>query len=601
MAHIREAWNITTGSNNVKVGIMDTGISSNVEYYSDNYDSSLGKSFTDSQNDSYNVDDYGHGTYIASIIGSNSVVQVGSQNNYVNKLYRGVCPNVKMVSLKIFNNNDYIIGNQRDEYYKVRSLRVASALSYAAEKGIKIINSSIGSDQLDIANSQIEQQAIKNYNGLIVSAVGNDGVDIDQSPRYLPSYNFDNILTVGYLSMTNSFPCDHQGRPMTNYGARSVDLFAPGNAILSVSPSGEFETITGTSFAAPFVTGVAALLLSKYPNLTPLMIKKIILETVDVQSSLTGKCVSNGKLNAYKALTLNNIEGNGTETSPYLIKNEFDYNCIQALDGPGVYFKQVANINFDYKEHHLNEFTFKGIYNGNNYSLQNIAVFKQSLPNKQNIGGLFGINNGTIQYVKINNTMIELNFDTTYTHNIGTIAGQNSGYIYNCELNNGFTTSFSPNINTGGLVGTNCNGSSLDSIRNCIVSNSRFFSTGHTGGIVGENEEGIINYCDLVSTYISFSQENLTNKACGGIVGFNKDNVKQSDVDSSSVIYYSGASTTQLIKPYMGIIIGLNWYPYVDISSCIASGELRKGNLNSAYGQLDNFGTYSEQKIGRND
>lgn len=107
------------------------------------YDSSLGKSFTDSQNDSYNVDDYGHGTYIASIIGSNSVVQVGSQNNYVNKLYRGVCPNVKMVSLKIFNNNDYIIGSQRDEYYKVRSLRVASALSYAAEKGIKIINSSI--------------------------------------------------------------------------------------------------------------------------------------------------------------------------------------------------------------------------------------------------------------------------------------------------------------------------------------------------------------------------------------------------------------------------------------------------------------------------
>lgn len=601
LAKIEEAWSISTGSQEVKVGIMDTGVSSSVEHYSSNYDSNLGATFTDDLNDSYNVDEYGHGSYIAGIIGANTSLKVGTENNFVIKDFKGVCPNVKMVSLKIFNNNNAIGGNQYSNYSSIRSLRVASALSYATEKGIKIINSSIGSSQVDSANSLVEQQAIKNYNGLIVTAVGNDGVNVDQNPRYLPSYNFDNIISVGYLSLTGAFPCDNRGNPESNYGKNSVDLFAPGESITSISSDGNIESITGTSFAAPFVTGVAALLLSKYPNLTPLMIKEIIMKTVDKNSSLSELCVSGGRLNAYKALTLNNIQGNGTEMSPYLISNTFEFNCIQALDGQGIYFKQDSNIDFENKQHFLNEYEFKGIYNGNDLLLENISFYRTSLPNKQNIGGIFGINNGTIQYVRIINTNMELVFDTNYIFNIGNLVGSNNGYIFNCQIINGFISTASNNIISGGIAGTNCRPGTIESIENCIVKQTVIYSSGHTGGIVGENEDGIIRNCSLEATNINYSQLTTVNKGIGGIVGFNKDNVVQCSINSTSKVKYSGVATTQNIKPYMGLIIGLNWYPYVEISSCLASGSLDKGNLNVNTGQTENFGSYYNQKIGGDD
>ena len=127
------------------------------------------------------------------------------------------------------------------------------------------------------------------------------------------------------------------------------------------------------------------------------------------------------------------------------------------------------------------------------------------------------------------------------------------------------------------------------------------YSSGHTGGIVGENEDGIIRNCSLEATNINYSQLTTVNKGIGGIVGFNKDNVVQCSINSTSKVKYSGVATTQNIKPYMGLIIGLNWYPYVEISSCLASGSLDKGNLNVNTGQTENFGSYYNQKIGGDD
>ncbi len=88
----------------------------------------------------------------------------------------------------------------------------------------------------------------------------------------------------------------------SNYGATTVDLAAPGSSILSTKPGGGYTTKSGTSMAAPHVTGVASLLLSKRPDLTPQEIRTAILEGTDTIDSLSEKTLSGGRLNAYGAL-----------------------------------------------------------------------------------------------------------------------------------------------------------------------------------------------------------------------------------------------------------------------------------------------------------
>lgn len=601
---ILDAREICTGSSDVKVGVLDTGITYNNTAYSNNIDKDLAMTFCNylPMEDPRCVDNYGHGEYIACIIGGKGEIDVYNDDNVTTtkKNIYGVCENVKMISLKIYGSSD----TTNDEYYKVRSLRVASALAYASENNIKILNSSIGSDMINLENSLVEQQAIKNYNGLIVSASGNDATNIDINKKYLPSYDFDNIITVGALSKDGKF-AERGGSEWndnfgSNYGKETVDLFAPGTTILTTKNE-KIIAVTGTSFAAPFVTGTAALLLSKYPNLSPLMIKKILMETVELEESLINKCVTSGRLDAHKALILNGIQGEGTQANPYLIRNEFEFNCIQALDGDRVCFKQVADIDFENKEHHLNGHTFKGIYDGNNYYLKNIIYSKASDTGKQLIGSLFGANHGTIKNVKISNSIIELAYSTSLMMNVGSVVGANNGYIYNVQLNNGFISAISQNTNIGGLIGTNCTSDSI-SIENSHVKNTIIYSNGHTGGIVGENEDGVIKNCSFTSnSFINYSQVTLANKGVGGIIGFNKGNVLLCSIDNTSLIKYDGIETTSQIKPCFGLIIGLNWYPLVNINTCTASGTLNQGNLRALYGQLDNFGKFYEQKIGLNE
>ena len=121
-------------------------------------------------------------------------------------------------------------------------------------------------------------------------------INIDNTSKYPASYNLSNMIVVGSIDINND-------KALTsNYGSSTVDLFAPGVGIYSTVPTDTYDYKSGTSMAAPYVTGVAALIKSIRPQLSSLEIKKLILNNVDIISNLTGLCKTGGKLNAYKAL-----------------------------------------------------------------------------------------------------------------------------------------------------------------------------------------------------------------------------------------------------------------------------------------------------------
>lgn len=289
-----QAWEITTGSSLVKVGVIDSGIDADHSDLINRVNRSLSRSFSE-DNVSPFTDIIGHGTHVAGIIGAQSNNQIG---------VTGACWNITLVSLKVDNAN----GSIKKSY-------MVSAISYATQVNIPILNCSIGFE--GEYDTDIEL-AIRNYPGIFITAAGNSDTSTDLLPELPSCYDLDNIISVASSNYFDRISTD------SNYGKYSVDLFAPGDTILSTYPTnacidGTHDTLntihytngyhysSGTSMASPYVAGVAALLLSKYPFLNAYEIKDIILRNVDIitengNSVFGNLCVSGGRLNAYKAL-----------------------------------------------------------------------------------------------------------------------------------------------------------------------------------------------------------------------------------------------------------------------------------------------------------
>ncbi len=283
------AWDEETGSSSVYVGVLDTGIEGTHPEFSGRIKTEWCMSFLTGTGvaETSPTDPRGHGTHVAGIIGA-----AGNNNLGV----CGVCWNVKLVSLKVIGSN----GSGNISY-------AALAVDYAESKSIPILNLSI---RWFNYSSSLET-AINNYSGLAVCAAGNDGKDIDTDPVYPACYTCSNIITVG-KSDSDDNKVDN-----SNYGESSVDIFAPGQGILSTFPlsicnlgnckpskhcSDGYHFKNGTSMAAPYVAGVAALIKSCHPNITTTQLKNAILNNGDSCSSLSGYCVTGCRLNAYNAL-----------------------------------------------------------------------------------------------------------------------------------------------------------------------------------------------------------------------------------------------------------------------------------------------------------
>lgn len=238
--NVEGAWNYSTGSKSVKVGIIDSGIANHEElkpnllpgwdFYNDN--------------DITTDDVVGHGTHVAGIIGATGTTPHGVV---------GVCPNIKLVPLQVDNSN-----------HMVSPSAVIKAITWSIDNDIDLINFSIGSYDEDEAL----KTAISNYQGLFVCSAGNDANNNSATPYYPSNYSqhqtFSNrLISVGAIAATGEIAS------FSNYGS-NVSLYAPGVQIMSTYPKELDETgykyKDGTSMATPFVTGVAALLYSKYLN-----------------------------------------------------------------------------------------------------------------------------------------------------------------------------------------------------------------------------------------------------------------------------------------------------------------------------------------------
>lgn len=585
LANLSNSWSITTGSNDVLVGILDTGIWNLHPDLIDNVNVELSKDFTDTNNPF--LDTYGHGTHVAGIIGANGVLN-------------GISPNVSMVSLKVMGGNN----SSNDNNVNVMSSRLIDAISYATEKGIKILNFSAG--RYDGTYNQLEKQAIDNFNGIFIQAAGNMPNDIDQNNMNYPScYDCDNMIVVAGLDYNGNVAIDPSHSTWenggTSFGAASVDLFAPGTYVYTTETNNRQDIYThdtGTSVATPFVTGTCALLLSFYPELSYNELKYIIMSTATYDNRYVGKCVTGGRLNIYNAITLDMLEGTGTAQSPYLIDCVEKFNLIKHLDGTNIYFKQTSNIDFNYKKHNLHTYTFKGSYDGNNCYLNNIMYTTTNILDNQYIGGFAAVNQGTIKNIKFNNLNIEIFNPGDTIISVGGVVGVNNKYIQNINIKYGIITTDENTINTGGICGDNVYSGIENNIMNCTIEYSYINGYGHTGGICGQNEDGIIYSCTLVNTSVSYSQQSTINKSCGGIIGLNKDKVMYCSIDSNSTVEYFGSSTINLIKPRIGKIVGENWSGQSNIINCLSTGTIISGNLNANYNQLDCVGAFYNGMVG---
>lgn len=273
--NVSTAWSHSTGASDVTVAVIDTGINVNSAELSGVVNIEKSYNFTNDGNGL--VDEIGHGTQVASIIAAEGNNNIG---------FAGIAWNVELINLKVFKK---IIEDGEEQQYSTVSWFV-NAVNKAIELDVDIINYSAS----DGNYSQAEYDVISDFEGVFVTSAGNMGMDIDVSPEraYPASYNLDNIIAVG-ASQTGSLT----RWLSSNYGVISVDVCAPGTNILCLSKNGDFVTASGTSFAAPMVAGVAALLLSVNSDLTPSQIKNCIIMNSQKSDDLSS-CFVNGRLDA---------------------------------------------------------------------------------------------------------------------------------------------------------------------------------------------------------------------------------------------------------------------------------------------------------------
>lgn len=282
------AWNITTGSDTIVVGVVDTGI----DYLHPDLTQNIwtnpgGINGAPAGTHGYNaiangfnpMDDNGHGSHVAGTVG-------GRGNNATG--VAGVNWRVSMMALKFLDANGN--GNTGDAIEAI-DFAIDAKLSGV---NLRVLNNSWGGGGFSQALLEEIEEAGRN-DILFVAAAGNAGSNNDLAPFYPANYNAANIIAVAATDNRDLLA------GFSNYGANSVELGAPGVNIASTYPNNSYVWSSGTSMAAPHVAGAAALVLANgYQSVSTL--RNTLITTVDPLASLAGITITGGRLNVYNAL-----------------------------------------------------------------------------------------------------------------------------------------------------------------------------------------------------------------------------------------------------------------------------------------------------------
>lgn len=295
-----EAWETTTGDGSVIIAVIDSGIDYEhpelVENIWSNEGEILGNDIDDDNNgyvddirgydffndDSDPADDEGHGTHVAGTIAAKGNNTLG---------VTGVVWNAQLMAIKFLDTNG--------EGYTSGAI---AAIQYATAMGARVINNSWGGGEYSQALFDAIQ-ASSQTGVLFVAAAGNESSNNNNVPYYPSGYDIDNIISV---AASNRYD---QLAELSNYGNKSVDLAAPGQGIVSTTRLGDYATMSGTSMAAPHVSGVAALVWSVDPDLDYQQVRDRVLFSSDNIPALQEVTITGARLNAQKALE-------GPDTTP---------------------------------------------------------------------------------------------------------------------------------------------------------------------------------------------------------------------------------------------------------------------------------------------
>ncbi len=282
------AWNLTKGSERVVVAVIDSGMETTHPDLAANLwvnsrevpgngkdddnngyvDDVHGYDFRD--NDGDPQDGTGHGTHCAGTIGA----------AHGNGGVAGVMPRVSLMALRFISSSGN--GDTAD---------AVEAINYATTMGAHVLNNSWGGG----AYSRALEDAIRaaGERGItFVAAAGNQGRDVDRRPYYPASYRLNNVIAVAAHGHTGVLAAT------SNYGKDRVHVAAPGRRVISTHKNGGYKVISGTSMAAPYVSGVLGLLLAKEGTLSPAQLRERLMATSETSSNLRRTLRGSGRVDA---------------------------------------------------------------------------------------------------------------------------------------------------------------------------------------------------------------------------------------------------------------------------------------------------------------
>jgi subtilisin family serine protease len=277
--NLKDSWLKFKKNKEVVVAVVDTGIHGDHQFLAKNIyvvnrmpsAKNFGVDFSGDKISTAPTDQHGHGTHVAGIV-------------------KSVFPDVKILALKYYNPKASGQANLN---------ATIKALQYAVDHNVDIINYSGGGPEASAEELKVLKEAEKK-GILVVAAAGNERSNIEEKKNayYPASYGLSNIITVAAHDDSLNII------PSSNWGKNSVDIAAPGHRIRSAIPANGAGYMTGTSQATAFVSGVAAMIKSKYPNMKFDQIKNIIVSSSFKVKNFEGKVAGAGKLDAARAIEL---------------------------------------------------------------------------------------------------------------------------------------------------------------------------------------------------------------------------------------------------------------------------------------------------------